>query len=205
MIMTTLAATCTKAPSPQYPHGEEYPSARLEDLHELIEVLDLDPIKVKLMDPEEGEGWSREQADHADRMYRRFLFLTAKYPSHTIVPNKLVDHVWHTHILDTMKYAQDCDRIFGHFLHHFPYFGMRGDDDADDLREAFAASNKLQLDEFGPSQIAADEGASICNSPNCWGGSCGAKCNVTAEELRPQLAEPTGRVRLYDTAPDHRQ
>jgi hypothetical protein len=28
-----------------------------------------------------------------------------------------------------MKYAQDCETVFGYFLHHFPYAGLRGEDD----------------------------------------------------------------------------
>lgn len=28
-----------------------------------------------------------------------------------------------------MKYAADCDAVFGYFLHHFPYIGLRGEDD----------------------------------------------------------------------------
>jgi hypothetical protein len=47
---------------------------------------------------------------------------------------KIVDEIWHQHILDTHAYHRDCDAIFGSYLHHFPYFGMRGDADAQALR-----------------------------------------------------------------------
>src|SRR3954454_15487898 len=101
-----------------------------------IQTLDLEPIKVKLMDAEEGQGWSRQYVDQMELAYRRFLTLIVKYPEQTIAPNKDVDKFWHGHILDTMKYAEDCERVFGFFLHHFPYFGMRGEEDAANLANA---------------------------------------------------------------------
>src|SRR5258705_360560 len=89
-----------------------------------IQALDLDPIKVKLMDPEEGQGWSREYLDQMEIEYKRFLTLSVKYPEETISTSKDVDKFWHGHILDTLKYAEDCQNVFGYFLHHFPYFGI---------------------------------------------------------------------------------
>lgn len=91
--------------------------------------LDLDPIKVKLMHAESGEGWSREYADAVEFEYRRFLYLMKKFPHEHTAPMFDVDIFWHYHILDTMKYAVDCDAIFGYFLHHFPYVGLRGEED----------------------------------------------------------------------------
>jgi hypothetical protein len=114
-----------------------------------IQALDLDPIKVKLMDPEEGQGWSREYAGQMEIEYKRFLTLSVKYPEETIAPSKGVDKFWHGHILDTMKYVEDCQNVFGYFLHHFPYFGMRGEEDAENLAEAGKTTNRLYEKEFG--------------------------------------------------------
>jgi len=114
-----------------------------------IQALDLDPIKFKLMDPEEGQGWSREYVDQMAIEYKRFLTLSVKYPDETIAPSKDVDKFWHGHILDTMKYAEDCQNVFGYFLHHFPYFGMRGEEDAANLAEAGNTTNRLYEKEFG--------------------------------------------------------
>ena len=119
-----------------------------------IEALDLDPIKLKLMDPEEGQGWSREYADRTELAYKRFLTLLVKYPHETIAPTKDVDKFWHGHILDTMKYAEDCERVFGYFLHHFPYFGMRGEQDAADLGAAATNMHAIYEREFGESMPA---------------------------------------------------
>ncbi|MYN47207.1 glycine-rich domain-containing protein-like [Pseudoduganella sp. FT93W] len=95
----------------------------------VIDALDLEPIKVKLMHKESGEGWTLEHANAVEREYRRFLYLMKTFPQEQAAPLVDVDTFWHYHILDTLKYAEDCQAVFGHFLHHFPYIGLRGEDD----------------------------------------------------------------------------
>jgi hypothetical protein len=95
------------------------------------------------------------------------------YPHTPIVPTKDLDKVWHAHILDTVKYEADCNEIFGTFLHHFPYFGLRDDDDAKNLQAAFANTRSLFQEHFSfdPAKpVAAD----------CGGGSCQCGCNGTS-------------------------
>src|SRR5215472_1851436 len=126
-----------------------------------IHALDLNPIKIKLMDREEGHGWSREYADRMESEYKRFLMLLATHPDHTLAPSKDVDRFWHGHILDTLKYAEDCDRVFGHFLHHFPYFGMRGAEDAANLARAAEITQRLYEQEFGDGNERAASSAAV--------------------------------------------
>ena len=95
--------------------------------------LDLEPIKSKLMHMESGEGWSLEQANAVEKEYRRFLCLMKMYPNEELGPLMDVDTFWHYHILDTMKYAVDCDKVFGYFQHHYPYVGM-GDEADQQMR-----------------------------------------------------------------------
>ena len=97
------------------------------DFKEISE-LDLEPIKRKLMHRESGEGWTPEQANAVEVEYRRFLYLMKKFPTEQTSPSVAVDTFWHYHILDTMKYAVDCEQVFGYFLHHYPYVGMAGED-----------------------------------------------------------------------------
>jgi hypothetical protein len=99
------------------------------DLFKAVMQLDLEPIKMKLMHVESGEGWSLEKANAVEKEYRRFLCLMKMYPDEDTAPLVDVDTFWHYHILDTMKYAKDCEQAFGYFLHHYPYVGMRGEDD----------------------------------------------------------------------------
>ena len=158
-----------------------------------IQDLDLDPIKIKLMDHEEGEGWSRGQADVVAVWYKRYLILNLKFPKSSVVPNKLIDTFWHYHILDTMKYADDCQNIFGHFFHHFPYFGMRSSDDAENLKKAFAITEALFWSEFGESLndlINKFSGSDVLDAAKCKEGNCRSCKNTIGDfvEERPRLS-----------------
>src|SRR5689334_22132496 len=132
----------------------------IEEIVAAIEALDLDPIKFKLMDQKEGQGWSREYVDQMEVAYKRFLTLVIKYPEQSIAPTKDIDTFWHGHILDTMKYAEDCQQVFGYFLHHFPYFGLRGAADAAALAQASRAMHAVYQREFGESMTEAS--AAFC-------------------------------------------
>ena len=52
--------------------------------------------------------------------YLIFMWLRKLNPTQPITPSKLVDEVWHQHILFTREYAQFCQYRFGEFLHHKP-------------------------------------------------------------------------------------
>lgn len=128
-----------------------------ESLDSAIATLDLDPIKVKLTHPESGAGWTREYADVVELEYRRFLFLMKKFPNEETAPSADVDTFWHYHILDTMKYAAECERVFGYFLHHFPYLGMRGEEDFVALAVAGNRMQELYEQTFGCASSAAND------------------------------------------------
>jgi hypothetical protein len=157
-----------------------------EQMVEAIFALDLDPIKLKLMDKSEGHGWTREQADRNELEYKRFLALLAKYPDQSIAPSTEVDKFWHGHILDTMKYADDCDKVFGFFLHHFPYFGMRGEEDAANLVNAFTNMQRLHDKEFGGGQNVVQETA--------WCGAVSGKAVETANQNSAWCGAVSGEV-----------
>lgn len=115
----------------------------------LADRLNLGNVRLKLGDPEEGKGYSEEHLDIAESEYRKFLALHLMYPDEDIVPCKLVDEIWHQHILDTAAYREDCDAIFGRFLDHFPYFGMRDEQDAQDLEDAYVSTLERYEAAFG--------------------------------------------------------
>jgi hypothetical protein len=125
-----------------------------------IEALDLELIKFKATRTEDGYGWSAQHADKMEVAYKRYLILHAKHPDVMLAPEQDIDRFWHMHILDTRKYAADCEATFGHFLHHFPYLGLRGEDDAKALEEAFAKMQALLAQEFG--EVAAETSAAWC-------------------------------------------
>lgn len=108
-----------------------------------LKSLDLGPIAFQLMDRQSGQGWSRKKTLKAIAQYLMFLCLVYLYPNHPLVPSQEIDTVWHHHILDTHKYAQDCEMLFGRFLHHFPYFGTRDEGDRQQLHLAFGETQAL--------------------------------------------------------------
>src|SRR4051812_31397808 len=112
-------------------------------IHESIEKLDFVRIKQKLMVSDEGEKWTFELCELAEREYKRFLTLIKINPKLEIVPTKLMDKFWHQHILDTVAYRRDCLEVFGYFLHHFPYFGIYGKEDQENLAKTFEKTKSL--------------------------------------------------------------
>lgn len=145
-----------------------------EALARVEELIDLTGVRRKLADPEEGKGYSVEYLDVMEREYRRFLALHTAFPATEIVPCKLVDEIWHQHILDTRAYASDCDALLGEFLHHYPYFGMNGPDDAMALADAYADTLQRYRDAFGepgPATWISTDAAS-CGRTNCKPQKC---------------------------------
>ncbi|MGI9392214.1 MAG: glycine-rich domain-containing protein, partial [Parvibaculales bacterium] len=144
---------------------------------------DLEPIVIKLMDDVEGEGWSFKYATNVEQEYRRFLKLCRDYPDTGIVPSNVVDKMWHMHILDTRKYLQDCEQYFGYFLHHFPYFGMRGEEDSQNLDKAWLETKTLYANHFHEKPDANFWQESV----RC--PSCGRRSTANAtNEQRPSYA-----------------
>jgi hypothetical protein len=130
-----------------------------------IDALDLEPIACKLMHPHPGEeGMTLAEADRRIAAYRSHLKLTAWYPAESVVPSQAADEVWHAHILDTAKYAEDCEAVFGFFLHHFPYFGLRGTADELSWRTASARTRELHEAHFGvaPATAADCDNGQLC-------------------------------------------
>ena len=98
-----------------------------EQVISAIQGLDLESVKLRVMDPELGEGWTREYADSIEIAYKNYLTMLVKYQddAENILLAEDVDEFWHTHILQTIKYTEDCRNTFGNFLHHEPHVGER--------------------------------------------------------------------------------
>lgn len=116
---------------------------------EKLKSLELGQIARKLMHSIHGLGWTRQQVARAIANYKRFLYLLYLYPSSAIVPTQEIDEVWHQHILDTRKYAEDCQWLFGYFVHHYPYFGIGSEAEQDVLESAFTHTQFLFVKHFG--------------------------------------------------------
>ncbi|EON21548.1 hypothetical protein C265_00160 [Cupriavidus sp. GA3-3] len=138
----------------------------IEIMWQAIDALDFSRMKAKLLHQKHAH-WSPESLEQAESGYRQFLKLAAKHPDTPAVPSEQVDAFWHAHILDTRRYASDCERIFGYVLHHDPYVGIDGPEDEARLLQMAAASDALSMREFGSpltsaaycARAAADEPA----------------------------------------------
>lgn len=136
----------------------------LEEAVRRVSVIDFTMQCRKLV---EEHGWSVETCAEVEVLYRNFLALNIRYPERKLCPNGPVDEFWHAHILDTRKYAADCQQLFGEMLHHYPYFGMRGPDDKADLDRAFADTVDLFIRHFGVDPTAGDAHARACRPQRC--------------------------------------
>lgn len=93
----------------------------LEEARAYIEQLDL----TYLVDSMCAENyplprWTRDDALKCAALYKNFLLLFKAYPKERLVPTREIDEFWHNHILYTKQYHSDCQRVFGHYLHHQP-------------------------------------------------------------------------------------
>jgi hypothetical protein len=164
-----------------------------------INALDLEPIKVKLMHQESGEGWSLEYANAMEFEYRRFLFIMKTFPHEQAAPLMDVDIFWHYHILDTMKYAVDCDAVFGHFLHHFPYIGLRGEDDEAAHVRIGNRMKELYEETFGEDYIRV-----AANDQSAYSASPGAQAAYSASPGAVKAAysaSPASAKTAYSASP----
>lgn len=130
-----------------------------------IEILNFERLKYKLLKSEDDFSWTSELCDLGEREYKRFLTLIKENPGIEIVPTKLMDKFWHQHILDTIAYEKDCKSVFGFFLHHFPYFGIFGENDKINLNNTFEMTKKLYFDYFGVEMELPE--ASRCQDHAC--------------------------------------
>ena len=133
----------------------------------------LDLIRCKMNDTPEL-GLEGEEVEIAVEEYRRFLVLKMENPSVKMVPTGLMDKAWHTHILDTRRYAVDCEAMFGRFLHHHPsYKGAESGEREDVLTRASEVMSSLYSERYGHDPLGEDGG---CNTDDdgsaCTGVSC---------------------------------
>lgn len=120
--------------------------SRSEEIKNYIHELDLSMVANNMV---LKQKWLPSEVKDACQFYKNFLFLKYKYPHETLAPSEDIDEFWHNHILDTERYRQDCEKIFGCYLDHYPYFGIDGRTTLDDLGAAFATTQRLHKEEFG--------------------------------------------------------
>ena len=128
-----------------------------------IKSLDLTTVKEKLRS-KKGRLWKwRNRLDMLEAEYKQFLYLIYKNPGKTIVPwSQDMDDLWHEHILDTNRYAQDCQTIFGRFIHHDPNLAKGSTKQV----AAFSETKRLYNEAFGPKIMTRKRGTAS-TEPGC--------------------------------------
>lgn len=106
----TVVISAERAP----PDREE-----LQKAIEAVAAINLDRMAVRVQ--REHPDFDPEKVTEAVEQYRRFLVMAMVFPDDEIMPlSEDMDHVWHAHILHTIQYEEDCQQLFGEFLHHEP-------------------------------------------------------------------------------------
>lgn len=157
-----------------------------------LKSLDMESIAYKLASHDEGEGWEFLKVKTNIDKYRMFLYLNFTHSECCIVPTLEIDKVWHYHILDTLKYHEDCENIFGYYLHHFPYFGSRGAEDRENMIDAHQQTKLLFWNEFGLEM----EDSNVSSPSVCGGGS---DCFATCDRIVDVRTDYAGWVKLNQT------
>jgi hypothetical protein len=139
--------------------------------------IDFSPIRMKLEKNEHGESWDKDKINEAELLYQAYLSLVlASWGVDLLIaPPVSADEFWHQHILDTRKYMEDCKILFGEYLHHFPYFGMRGEEDAKALRLASETMSQLLDEHFSQLAEYQDIFGKYISSAEC--NNCVASCS----------------------------
>lgn len=106
--------------------------------------------------------WDAKRAEAAVRNYKRYMAVTKALDGVQLVPSGDIDEIWHMHILDTRAYMRDCEQLFGGFLHHYPYFGMLGEENNRQWLEIQHESESLWCALFGEALYITNSQAQKC-------------------------------------------
>jgi hypothetical protein len=176
----------------------------VEQVIAAIHALDLESVKIRVMDPELGEGWTRERTEGIEQGYRTYLTMLAKYQDHAedILLSKDVDEFWHTHILQTIKYTEDCEAVFGKYLHHAPHIGEVTSADKEKRIALAEKTRRLYQAEFGNAQNydAAWAGTPINAEKAAYSGAIRAEKAAYSGAIRAENAAYSGAIRSENAA-----
>lgn len=122
-----------------------------------IDDFDLSPVTARI----EREGYSN--AAELEGEFRKFAKLWVLEPNQMAVPSEMVDPYWHAFVLDTPRYREFCNTVFGTFIDHNPNV----------TKEVVQSPYQLTLEAYArhfgqpPAHIWGAAGES------CWNATCG--------------------------------
>ena len=117
------------------------------------------------------ESVSTDVAEQIMTATCQYLELCAKFPKQSHVPSKQVDIGWHAFLMYTREYADFCNRLGGHFIHHCPNDDQVVSEADSSQTVAFMLEQGI---EFDPKLWnAAGQCTSSCHPSNdCGSGDC---------------------------------
>lgn len=133
--------------------------SKIDETVAVVNSLDFSQMDSKLV---EFYGWAKEDVSLMNDYYKKWLVIHACYPELATAPSMKLDEYWHMHILDTKKYMEDCQLVFGEYLHHYPYFGL--ENDTSDLDSGFELTKELFMKHFNHSLTGF---ANPCKATSC--------------------------------------
>lgn len=178
-------------------------TADQEQAGDRIDALDLDPVAFLLARPDPGLIlMDPAEAGEIVTAYRNWLKLCAWYPGEPLVPTLPVGDAWHAHLVDTARYARDCQAAFGTYAHCFPYYAHQHSQLP--WHNAYKRTLGLYGAHFGagmPGARAGDDEALHPDGPCCTGAAAsvlvlagaagaGACSSLLLDLQRPGLPRP---------------
>lgn len=109
--------------------------------------LDLKKVRIKFGEKKSWWWHLGHNPARIENEYRQLLYLLVSNPEKSVVPwSSDVKDFWREHLLDTTKYATDCQTVAGRLIHHHPHLvGSPA------YAGAYADTRKLYLSTFGES------------------------------------------------------
>jgi len=91
-------------------------------------------------------GWTPAFARRAIEEYRKFLYLGV-VADFGVTPSKVIDQVWHEHLLFTKAYAEFCRDVLGRPFEHYPEL-VATEDQTSVFQDQYERTLDLYEDEF---------------------------------------------------------
>ena len=127
-MAAAAALTASIKPWPLTIHPSENAMVSDEEIAEIGRTIDLSFVVSKA---KEKYQWADQHASEAMHLYLSGLYICRNYPKRCFAAiSHSGDAIWHQHIIDTQKYADDCNILLWRFLSRQPIYGNpSGDDD----------------------------------------------------------------------------
>lgn len=135
-----------------------------ETLSKTIADLDLKSVRDQLK-KKKGFWWNyKNNMETLEKEYKQFLYLVVANQTKLFTPwSEALDEFWHTHILDTRKYKEDCKKLGVDYIHHNPNLPIR----TPEQKTAFGETKKIYKETFGKKE------SKTMDSGNSSGLDCG--------------------------------